>query len=285
MVLDNTDRIKELVRMPISILLLASTMFIINLCFRASFNWGLFRQHGNKVPFPVYIALYLFTTGLSFFIPASGSIYSAQYLKDHYNVDTVDFVGVFGGFNLLLALSGSFLGAGLVGVAWQISGNFYAEIFCIFLLTLFGIFLLKSAWLRNAVGRPANFAFAHQAFDGIRSLLGSYKMVFLSVLTIAGLVTTTFVAIWTLSTGAELDVNPIQLLMLVLSQVLSGIVPLSPGGIGLQEAAAVIFGAAMNISLIDLFLIFILWRVLRMLVIVVLLIPTRFYINRQSIDA
>jgi len=271
--------------MPVGSLLLASAMFIINVIIRASFNWSLFRQHGNNVPFPTYIALYLFTTGLSSFIPASGSIYSAQYLKKQHDVNTVDFIGIFGGFNLLLALSGSFLGVGLVGIAWQISGNFYAEILCIFLVTLFGIFLLKSVWLRNAIGTPAHFAFARQAFDGIRSLLGSYKMVFLSVLTIAGLVTTTFVAIWTLSAGAELDVNPIQLLMLVLSQVLSGIIPISPGGIGLQEAAAVIFGAAMNINLIDLFLIFILWRVLRMLVVVVLLIPTRLYINRKSISA
>ena len=282
---DNTDRIRELVLIPVGSLLLASAMFIINIIIRASFNWSLFRQHGNNVPFPTYIALYLFTTGLSSFIPASGSIYSARYLKNHHDVNTGDFVRIFVGFNLLLALSGSIMGAGLVGVAWQVSGNFYVEVFCIFLLTVFGIFLLKSTWLRNAIGMPARLAFAQQAFDGIRSLLGSYKMIFLSALTITGLITTTFIAIWTLSAGAELDVNPIQLLMIVLSQVLSGLVPLSPGGIGLQEAAAVIFGAAMNIGLIDLFLIFVLWRVLRMLVIIILLIPTRFYINRKSGDA
>jgi uncharacterized membrane protein YbhN (UPF0104 family) len=279
---DESDKLAALLEIPNFYLLVASAMFLFNVAVRGVFNWLIFRRLKHKIPLTDYLVLFYFTTALNFFVPLSGSAYTAHFLKINHGIPVSAFFGTFGSFNVLLCVASSIFGVIVLSIAWLITGSLYVELFLV--LSSIIIASVTATVLRHrltflATGYDNKYG---KILDGLITLCTDITLIVVSTMTVLGLILTTFIAIWSLCTGYGAIVDPLQLSLIVISQVLVGIFPLAPGGLGIQESMAVFFGVLMKLDIVELLAIFVMWRFLRLVLLLLLLLPAKLYLNEHD---
>lgn len=246
--------------------------FIASVLFRSLFNFFAARQLGSALTLRESFMLSAVVTASNAILPANpGATFRAVYMKKVHGFAYGYFASATAVSFLVTTLIISLVGMGLLLLISRELGYFRLDLFIalplISIVTGAGLFLRGST--HAGQGNSIWTSFKSGYFD----LVGESRLVYLSILVVsANLVVAGLVWVVALREYAP-DITALEGFLFAASQIVSGLINLTPGAAGFQEVVGIYVGQSFAITAVELFAILIWVRVVRVLTAIILSIP------------
>lgn len=269
----------------VTAILFVSGAFVTNIAIMAAFNAMVSRRLGAKISMRESLALSFVTSAANFLLPMrAGTGLRALYMKRVFRLSYSSFASTLVVFYLCNVLVASLLGTLAVAVIFVDGGYFAADLFIAFPL----IFLVSAAFVAFRRGRNADaghdLPWWARIREGYHEILGQSSVLLYAI----GLVLLSFVVstiAWHYALAEYIPAIQVpDAFLIVASQVLGGLVPLTAGGTGIQELAGVYVGHRLDMTIVNLFAVLVWTKLLRILIAVVAAVPAGIYISRRMQD-
>jgi uncharacterized protein (TIRG00374 family) len=258
-------------------------LYLFNNAIRAEFVRTLYRISGHNVPRLHSLLTVFIASSLNFILPLKvGSAYRALYLKKHFGLDLSKFASTLFGFTvhiasacLLLTLL-ALLAILLVYQRW----NSYLFVSLAFILL---VILVLPRFTRNRLVVPHDNRFTNflrDFSDSSHYLLNHPGLLGYALLTVIALTLTNGISLYLVLNIIDSAGEFLLLCLLALTQTLSGQLSVTPGAVGIQEAAAAMVFSLVAIPPAKILLAVFSIRVIKIFTIVVFLYPAHFLLNR-----
>lgn len=268
---------------PTSTAILAiAAAFTTNLVIMGLFNALTARKLGANISVRESVALSVVTSAANFVLPMrAGTGLRGIYMKRVHQLDFSRFASTLVVFYLCNVLVASLLGTAAVAAAWVDDGSFAVDLFVafpmVFLASVAVIVLRRAPESTAGDGLP----WWIRMRDGFREILGQTSVVLWAI----GLVLLSFVVstlAWHLALSEYVSgVSIPDAFLIVASQVVGGLVPLTAGGTGIQELAGIYVGHRLDMTIVNLFAVLVWTKVLRIAIALVASVPAGLYLNRK----
>lgn len=260
-----------------------SLAFIINICITAVFNSITARRLGAPLGYTESFMLSSVTSAANFLLPLrAGAAFRSIYMKKVYRFQFSHFASALTVYYLATILVASFLGMICLVFIYLDQGHFRLDIFAalpaVFTIACFILLARKGTQTGNTTEKES---WRTSFIDGYRQILANNRFVYIALsLVTAGLVVSTLgwsVALRDYAPQVSLG----ESLLIVTSQIIGGLVTLTPGGTGFQELAGLYVGKRFQMSMVELFAVLVWTKVVRIILSVVFALPSLVYLQRR----
>ena len=265
-----------------SAVLAISASFLTNIIIIALFNALVSRKLGARISIVESLALSFVTSAANFLLPMrAGMGIRGVYMKRVYQLSYSRFASTLVVFYLCNLLVASMLGTAALSAIYFADGDLPLDLFLAFPL----IFVASVAVIAFRRGRRASVDDSEAWW--IRMRHGYYQIVGQSSLVgvALGLVLASFVVstiAWHYALGEYIAaVTVSDSFLIVTSQVLGGLIPITAGGTGIQELAGVYVGHRLGMTIVNLFAVLVWTKVLRILLAALAAVPSGWYLARR----
>jgi uncharacterized membrane protein YbhN (UPF0104 family) len=256
--------------------------FTINLYFNSLFNMLVSRQLGVPLSGRESFMLSSVTSAVNFTLPLrAGAAFRAMYMKKVYKFPFSHFASSIAIYYLGTILVASFAGMLCLIIIYFYQGYFRIDLFILFPVILFivGISLIARSGKEIVTGTSQMWWSSF--LSGYRSIISNNRIVYIALLIIsAGLLVSTLAWAVALREYAP-QIGFVESFLIVVSQIIGGLVPLTPGGTGFQELGGIYVGHKFNITLVELFAVLVWTKVARIIVSVLLAFPSIVFLKRR----
>ncbi len=205
----------------------------------------------------------------------------AVYLKHLYQVPYTQFVGTVSAYVALVLLAQSVLGlGGVLLIAGQGGPVSLPVLVCFVVVTLAAFAVLFLAPKVSASAEPASSALVRLA-QGLQSIRREAHLVRGAALTIFASVLCSCGVYYFLFAGLGLEFSPTHSVVMTSTQVLSGQLTITPGGIGIQESFGMYLASTLPVTLVQTLIALGLARLLKVSVSILLGGPAIVHMTRQ----
>lgn len=263
-------------------ILIVSAAFLTNLLIMALFNALVSRKLGANISVVESLALSIVTSAANFVLPMrAGTGLRGLYMKRVFQLSFSRFGSTLVVFYLCNILVAAFLGTAALTAIYLDTGHLAVDLLLAFPL----IFIISGAVIAFRRGRDAgdddDQPWWSRMRNGYHEIVGQRSVIFLALgLVLASFVVSTLSWHFALSEYIAAITIPDSFLI-VASQVLGGLVPITAGGTGFQELAGVYVGLRLDMTIVNLFAVLIWTKVLRICISVVASLPAAWYLNRR----
>lgn len=266
----------------VAAILVVSAAFLTNVLIMALFNALVSRRLGANITVVESLALSIVTSAANFVLPMRpGTGLRGIYMKRVYQLSYSRFGSTLVVFYLCNILVASLLGTAALAAIYVDSGLLAMD-----LLLAFPIMLVASgaaiAFRRGAIdGSDDHLPWWSRMRIGFHEIVGQSSVIVPAlVLVLVSFVVSTLS--WHFALGEYIAaITYPDSFLIVASQVLGGLVPITAGGTGIQELAGIYVGHRLDMIIVNLFAVLIWTKVLRIGISVIAAIPAGWYLNRR----
>lgn len=257
--------------------------FIANICIMSLFNTLVARKLGANISMLESFALSMVTSAANFVLPfRAGTGFRGMYMKRVYGLSYSNFASTLVVFYICNIFIASLLGTVAVAVVYFDRGYFALDLFLSFPL----IFLGSAAFIMLQRGQDASTQdhtpWWLQLWSGYRGILGE-KSVILYALFLVLLSFAISTVAWHFALQEYIaGITAPDSFLIVASQVLGGLIPLTAGGTGIQELAGIYVGHRLEMTIVNLFAVLVWTKILRIIISVSASAPAAIYLRRRS---
>ena len=267
---------------------IVGTTFIANIYLRSLFNKIMMFRLGVCISISESFMLSCVTTAGNFLLPFRGGAgLRAIYMKKLYKLPYSHFASSLAIFQLVNISFISIVGCLILIYFFLSYGYFRYELF----LILIAIFIFTAWALLVRRGKEHSGNLTHQNwsnsfFDGYRSVTAEREFLFIAVkITATSFIFATIswtVALLEYETSIRLD----ESILLAVSQLVSGMITITPGATGFQEISGLYVGQQFQTTIVELFAILIWTKSLKIIISIFLATPAIILLKKRiaSID-
>lgn len=263
-------------------ILIVSAAFLTNLLIMALFNALVSRRLGADISIVESMALSVVTSAANFVLPMrAGTGLRGIYMKRVFQLSYSNFGSTLVVFYLCNIFIASLLGTAALAAIYVETGNLAADLFVALplILVLSGAVV---AFRRGGTdGGDESLPWWTRMRHGYQQIVGQTSVIALALaLVLVSFVVSTLS--WHFALGEYITaITYPDSFLIVASQVLGGLVPITAGGTGIQELAGIYVGHRLDMTIVNLFAVLIWTKVLRIAIAVILSIPAGWYLNRR----
>lgn len=263
-------------------IVIVGAAFLTNLLIMALFNALVSRKLGANITIIESLALSIVTSAANFVLPMrAGTGLRGLYMKRVFQLPYSKFGSTLVVFYLCNIFVASLLGTAALAVIYLDSGNLAVDLFLAFPLILVLSGAVVAFRRGGGDGDDDNLPWWVRMRHGFHEIVGQSSVVALAL----GLVLISFV-VSTLSWHFALSeyiaaITYPDSFLIVASQVLGGLVPITAGGTGIQELAGIYVGHRLDMIIVNLFAVLVWTKVLRIGISLVAALPAGWYLNRR----
>jgi uncharacterized membrane protein YbhN (UPF0104 family) len=257
--------------------------YVTNIYINALFNAISARRLGVHLSYTESFMLSSVTAAANFLLPLrAGAAFRAMYMKKAYGFQYSYFASTLAFYYLATILVASFTGMICLLFIYLDQGYFRLDIFLLlpaaFIVASFILLLRKGGEISHT---PEQQSWRLNFMEGYRHIISDNWFIYntLSLIVIGFIVSTLG---WTV---ALRDYAPLigwgESFLIVTSQIIGGLITLTPGGAGFQELAGLYVGHRFQITMVELFAVLVWTKAVRIIVSVLLALPSLVFLKRN----
>jgi len=267
----------------LSAIAIVSTAFVANICIISIFNALVSKRLGANISVLESFALSIVTSAANFVLPLrAGTGFRGMYMKKVYGLSYGNFASTLVVFYVCNVFIASLLGTAAVAVIYLQRGYFALDLFLSFPLIFLGSAAFVLLQRGKSTGSQEDMPWWRQLWTGYKSIFGEKAIIF-SALSLILLSFSISTIAWHFALREYIpEITAPDSFLIVTSQVLGGLVPLTAGGVGIQELAGIYIGHRLDMTIVNLFAVLVWTKILRIMISVTASAPAAIYLRQRA---